>query len=257
MPPRSPVIFWLLLAATLSVDVVVCSWVATAPFRPPQYARVAFEALVIGQLSLVCIWSAFRTTKLLWVPAIAAAVAATLFTAMFASEPTSFASTFKSNVAHAVSMPHYFCVALWLLQRTEVLAAAHRCFARIAILLVMHLLIAMTVVAVLASYVRKSPMFGEFKFMYLAFTCGNVATCRGQCYPLEFIGALAAATRRRAGLCGMPHHHRPLDHRSHDDGAIGSGQSHDGSILLPPKHVPFDVAWLGSVAAHGNGARRR
>src|SRR3990172_10768238 len=39
MPQRSPVIFWLLLAATVAIDAVVFAWMVLEPY--PKFAAVA------------------------------------------------------------------------------------------------------------------------------------------------------------------------------------------------------------------------
>ena len=43
MPQRSPILFWLLLAATVAVYSVVISWAASEPFPTPPYAWALFD----------------------------------------------------------------------------------------------------------------------------------------------------------------------------------------------------------------------
>jgi len=59
---RSPILFWLLLATTIGVDAVAYSRVQKEP--GPTLAVVGFDALMVSQLSVACIWSALtaRTT---------------------------------------------------------------------------------------------------------------------------------------------------------------------------------------------------
>jgi hypothetical protein len=64
MPPRSPILFWLLLAATLAVDAVAIVWLAGSAARLSAAATL-FIALAYGQLSALCDWAAFRST--LWI----------------------------------------------------------------------------------------------------------------------------------------------------------------------------------------------
>jgi hypothetical protein len=45
MPQHSPLIFWILLAATISVDAVAFAWAEAAH---GEYGFIAFEALVIS-----------------------------------------------------------------------------------------------------------------------------------------------------------------------------------------------------------------
>ena len=57
MQHASPLIFWLLLAATLSIDAVVSTLInPRLPQSSVQYSIIALHALVFGQLSIVCIW---------------------------------------------------------------------------------------------------------------------------------------------------------------------------------------------------------
>jgi hypothetical protein len=64
MRERSPVNFWILLAATVCVDAVAFSWAEAAPGG--SYGFVAFEALVLSQISVVCIWSGLKSEKSMW-----------------------------------------------------------------------------------------------------------------------------------------------------------------------------------------------
>jgi hypothetical protein len=58
MNQRSPIVFWLLLAATLSVDAVAVFWALIA--ASPR-AEALYFGLLCAQLSLVCIWASFST----------------------------------------------------------------------------------------------------------------------------------------------------------------------------------------------------
>src|SRR3954468_9417031 len=64
MLQRSPLIFWLLLAATICVDAVAFSWAEAA--SGDSFGSVAFEALMLSQISVVCIWSGLRSEKSMW-----------------------------------------------------------------------------------------------------------------------------------------------------------------------------------------------
>jgi hypothetical protein len=63
MPQRSSVIFWLLVAATISVDAVAFFW---AEAEPDPYGFVVFDALMLSQISAICIWSGLRSEKSMW-----------------------------------------------------------------------------------------------------------------------------------------------------------------------------------------------
>ncbi len=63
MPQRSPVIFWLLLAATISVDAVAYYWVVSE--NSPN-SSIAIDALFTVQVSVVCIWSGLGNRRTVW-----------------------------------------------------------------------------------------------------------------------------------------------------------------------------------------------
>jgi hypothetical protein len=162
MPQRSPLIFWLLLAATLSVDVVVFSQMASKTFPGRTHLVVVLSALILSQLSVVCIWSAFRSTKNVWtrlVPYVTALVAAVL-TAMFIDDPVEFGVAFKTMLTYYGFHAVLLIIALWLLQRTAFWRRRSGTTHTLQFSIV-HLLIAMTVVAVLTTLMRDSPLFGE------------------------------------------------------------------------------------------------
>jgi hypothetical protein len=64
MSQHSSPIVWLLLAATLSVDAVAFYWLVSTPW--PHYASMTYEALVVAQISVVCIWSTSHPLKTWW-----------------------------------------------------------------------------------------------------------------------------------------------------------------------------------------------
>lgn len=174
MSPRSPVVFWLLLAATISVDAVVFSWVASEPFPAPLYAKLAFNALIVSQLSVVCIWSAVNSNKILLVPALVAAVAAAFFSAVFSDDPVNFLDEFKLNLSVCGLQAALLLAALWFFRGTNYwrrrTGVAHDLQYSLA-----QLLIAMTVAAVLAVTMRDSPFYGDAKWLNLGLSCSVVA----------------------------------------------------------------------------------
>jgi hypothetical protein len=60
MQQRSPLIFWLLLAATACVDLVAFKWVV---YENSPDSNILIDALVSSELSIVCICSALRSKK--------------------------------------------------------------------------------------------------------------------------------------------------------------------------------------------------
>jgi hypothetical protein len=56
MSQRSPINFWLLLAATACVNAVAYGWARSSS----EHGTIVWFGLLSGQLSAVCIWSSFR-----------------------------------------------------------------------------------------------------------------------------------------------------------------------------------------------------
>lgn len=155
---RSPVIFWLLLAATLAVYAVVISWVASEPYPTPPFAMAAFDALTFGQLSLVCIWSALRPTKSLWsylAPFLAVIVAA-FVAAMVIQDPAAFWSQFSLYLFYYGLCAGVLLLVLWFLRRTTFWKRRTNS-SEIWQFSMAELLIVMTAVAVLATVARQTP----------------------------------------------------------------------------------------------------
>src|SRR5258708_7301813 len=64
MPQRSPIVFWLLIAATLSVDSVLFYLLVSQPY--PNLAAFPYDALIVGQLNVICIWSVLNRSRTMW-----------------------------------------------------------------------------------------------------------------------------------------------------------------------------------------------
>jgi hypothetical protein len=170
MPPRSPIIFWLLLAATLAVDAVAFS-------SPSLEAhQLIVNALVLSQVSIVCIWSALsapRTVVPRIIPIFAVLFAALLF-AGFHAGSAPFGENFQVSLTHYGFHGALLMAALWLLQRTAFWQRRGGAI-REWKYSVADLLIAMTVVAVLAALMRNSPFLGQSGWLNLLFAGGCVA----------------------------------------------------------------------------------
>jgi hypothetical protein len=172
MNMRSPTILWLLLAATICVDAVAIVWVLSLPFA--LYATVACDALFSSQLSVICIWSALCLTKNFWtrIAPLLAVVIASLAIGLFGVPPLT------------VGLPYYglhaalLLAALWLFERTTLWRGRSGASTEWQYSLA-HLLVAMTVVAVLVPAMRNSEAFYEDRFGVvwkdIAFICGSVA----------------------------------------------------------------------------------
>ncbi|HEY2894348.1 MAG TPA: hypothetical protein VGJ16_09050, partial [Pirellulales bacterium] len=83
MSQSSRVIFWLLLAATICVDAVAFAW-AEAEVGV-YFGSLAFEALMLCQISVVCIWTGLTSERSKWVRVspLLAVVVASLVWGMF------------------------------------------------------------------------------------------------------------------------------------------------------------------------------
>lgn len=202
MSQRSPVIFWLLLAATLSVNAVVASWFAWDRRVSELYSIVAFHSLILAQLSLVCIWSTIsdsRSHLIRFAPVFAAAVAA-LVTAMSYHPEAQFGQEFVNSFGYFGFHAALLVIAVWLLQRTK-FWARHAGISRTWQFSMANLLAAMTVVAILAPFLRNGQFFAaDSRWTNLVFACSSVA--------LAVVGTMAWATRwfwllRLAGVLGF------------------------------------------------------
>ena len=167
MPQRSPLVFWLLLAATLVIDAVAIYWV-TSPY--PLHARVFYDGLVLGQLSVIFVWSALAVRKDVWTrlaPLLAVAVA-------------SVAIGLLDESPWTVGLPYYglyaamLLAALWVFERTP-FWRRRRGAATSWRYSMANLLIVMTIIAVLASVIRNSPLFEQHPGVNLLFLCSSVA----------------------------------------------------------------------------------
>ena len=160
MPRRSPLIFWLLLATTLVVDIAVISRVASETFPAPFYLQMADDALIASQLSVICIWAVLSSNKIRWVPALLAPVVAALVATTFSDDPVNFADEFKLCLSICGLVAAMLVVMLWIFRGTNY----WRRRAGVEIrwrYSVAQLLIAMTVVACLAVAMRSGPFHGD------------------------------------------------------------------------------------------------
>ena len=174
MSQRSPLISWLLLATTACVDAVVIFWVAAEPYPDPMYAAVAFHAVMIGQISVVCIWSAMSERILVRFAPVFAVALVGLLAATLIDTPVTLSESIPNNLAEFGLHAALLIAFLWLLQRT---AFWRRRSGRLRDwqYSVAHLLVAMTLVAVLATLVHHSSLLGQDAALNALFICGTVA----------------------------------------------------------------------------------
>lgn len=184
MPHRSPIIFWLLLAATLAADTIVLKLAADQRDSSLGYLSVAVHMMILGQLSIVCIWSALESTPSVWTqiaPFCAVALAALvdgLYTRL--GEHYSDLTTLTTSVGFFALYAVMLMTALWLLQRTvfwrRKTGSAHAWQFSL-----FHILTLMTIVAVLATLLRTNLYFRDGRwpnfiitFSYVALTTASV-----------------------------------------------------------------------------------
>ena len=166
---QSPVIFWLLLSATLSVDAVAIYWVhldGTAP-----NVGVLFESLCFSQLSVVAIWTVFAARN----QATAAAVLAG--TTLLAAAITGwfFEIPLAEMLAFLGTDVTLIVIFLWILKHTKWWQRALPSRLQTWQFSVGHLLALMTIVAVLVTLFQRGEILRTIPFAVaadLAMNCG-------------------------------------------------------------------------------------
>lgn len=173
MKECSPITFWLLLAATIAIDAVVFSQIgedAPAALAPMLvYFVVAFDALLVGQLCVVCIWATLGTQRVVWLPILIAPFVPTYFRTMLSGLGNHFSDSYWIYFPLYGLATAALVMALWILRGTSFwrrrTGVAHTYQYSLA-----HLLVVMTVVAILAATMRANPTFGDAKWLNGAFT---------------------------------------------------------------------------------------
>ena len=176
MPERSPIIFRLLLVATISVDAVLLNLAAGEQYSTTGYLGVAVHALLLGQLGVVCIWSALNPT-----PNVGTQIAP-WFAVVLASLAEGYRDmpTFVTRLGFFGLYGVLVMAALWLLQRTSFWRRKTGS-GRTWQFSLLHILTLMTIIAVLAAVMRSNPFFGEdswpniiYIFSYVALAVASV-----------------------------------------------------------------------------------
>jgi hypothetical protein len=173
MPQRSPLMFWLLLAATISVDAVALSWFEADPSY--DFDFVVFDALVMSQISVVCIWVGLRAEQSIWIrfSPLLAVVAATLiwgmvgdrhFIGKVGEERSLRMGLFLVN--HGVHAALVLAM-LWLLKRTALRKRQGESTAEWQFSIA-DLLALMMVVAVLGAGMQLTDMFENLEWADIA-----------------------------------------------------------------------------------------
>ncbi len=168
MPKRSPVIFWLLLAATLCVDAVAFFWATWNPYS--AFGVVLFDALMLSQVSVICIWAGLHSKKNIWIQV------APLSGVLIAS----LAVRMTTDESLTIGLAYYglhtgmILATLWLLERTRFWqrrsgAVAHWRYS------IAQMLIVMTAIALLSTFVRTSELFAGDAWLNIVFICSSLA----------------------------------------------------------------------------------
>jgi hypothetical protein len=113
MSQRSPVIFVLLLAATLSVDAVAV-WLMWTDHHALASSRIPYHALAFSQLSLLAIWVTFgqRTSIVRWCMVAGATLGVAWLTTGISYMPWSFAGELGLFSTHVLAA----MILLWCLR---------------------------------------------------------------------------------------------------------------------------------------------
>jgi len=178
MPQRSPVIFWLLLAATLCVDAVAVSWAYGTRL---YHGGALYFGLVCGQINLICIGACFsgKGGSWRWLAPFAVASAAAWLTSWL-YEPMQHFNPNRYELAMAYSGLWMVQVAVllaivWLLHQTSFAERwGHQSHVGRWRFSVKHVLAVMTVLAVLIVVLRQAKLIHDFWFLVLSWVINNV-----------------------------------------------------------------------------------
>jgi hypothetical protein len=166
--PHSQILFWLLVAATLAVDAVALAWLVQA--GPMTRAAYLFDALVSGQLAVVCIWAVFAARRM-WLSLLAIAVAVIVSTALDV-----WAAWMNAQESFGIyaALAAAIVTALWILKQTPFWRRTVKPAQFGWQFSIGQVLVVMTIVALLLASLRNTELVaGASEWKYLA----AVATC--------------------------------------------------------------------------------
>jgi hypothetical protein len=160
MSKPSPVIFWLLLAATAAIHVVAMTWLAQGGTK--SSASFLYDALISAELALVSLWAVFkvRTIWLAWVSAIVAVLISAVPSPWL--EQLSFVESAAFNGGYVVIL----AATLWIIKRVSLWRRLTASSAMVWQFSVSHLLAAMTIIALLTVALRKSELLAEAPLLW-------------------------------------------------------------------------------------------
>jgi len=157
---RSPVIFWLLLAATICVDAVATIEVYWAELNE-EPAAALFLALAFAQLGILCVWVVFvpKGIRFSWLAPLMLGIAVASVVALSASGPPA-SERWEGFLAFIVLTWTHVAIVLpilWLLKPTRVGVAYANLGAKARWQFsMMHLLTVMTCLSILCVLLRQS-----------------------------------------------------------------------------------------------------
>jgi hypothetical protein len=166
MQQRSPIIFWLLLAATISLDLVFASWIRLHGWT--ERLELLILALVFGQLSVVCIWIVLSTQPVIYRCVVGAAAVPLAALAIRGAEPPLNYSESAALIAvhFAGSVLALGLLKLYMAYRSRVPTAAQ--------FSMKHLFVLMTGIALMAAILGGSKLFRESWFIPSLLVANNV-----------------------------------------------------------------------------------
>ncbi|MCI0332532.1 MAG: hypothetical protein L0228_04845 [Planctomycetes bacterium] len=182
MTQRSPIIVWLLVAASLCVCTVALSWVSESSPRS-VYGAMVYYALLNGHLSAVCIWSALRTKTNVWTR-IAPLVAVIAFSIAFGLVDPDINNYLFYFGLHAAAL----LTGLWVFRRSRYWErrSGDQSDWQFSI---GQLLIITTVVALLAAALHHSELqFDGDHVLLFAFLCCSVALAMASVFIWSRVG---------------------------------------------------------------------
>jgi hypothetical protein len=154
MKQRFAIIAALFIAANLCADLVAWKTLTLGPGQ--YYSEVAYFALLSAQLSVACMWSAFRVRSKVWatiVPIAAAVAAAFAYGVVYQHRELEF-------VPYFILQASLLFAGLWLFKRSRFWRRRSGS-KELWQFSVAHLLVLMTIVAVLTLLLRQSGLFGN------------------------------------------------------------------------------------------------
>lgn len=212
MQQRSPVIFWLLLAATLSVDAVATYWICE--IGDQAASATLFIGLAFGQLSVLGAWAVLFRTRvgLRWlVPLVFGLLVALIFTyaraSRFSGRPTlvlfySYTGLMWAHVTLVLAL-------LWLLKPTRIFASYFdRSGQRPWQFATKHLLMLMTSLSILMVVLGRAELLVDETANVVSLVIDNslllvaavAATQAKWPWPLRLVASLSVAIIV-AGIC--------------------------------------------------------